>query len=100
GRARCDGAADEHATSAADHRWHLRRGDALGDGADRQLPLLPSARVPHGAVAPSLRAAWLAGDDGDHPLLDRRRARDRDGRWAVLRRLPVDPGGPWLSGRW
>ena len=38
-----------------------------------QLPAVPPAHLPHGADPPPLRAARLARDDRDRPLLDARR---------------------------
>ena len=48
--------------------------DPVGDHPGGQLPAVPPPGVPDGADPPPLRAARLARDDGDHPVLDPGRA--------------------------
>ncbi len=52
-------------------RRPLRRGGALGDHPGRELQDDRTPRLPHGAVAPSLRALRLARAEDRRPLLDR-----------------------------
>src|SRR5690606_26718355 len=77
---------------AAGRRRLVRDGDALGHHPGRQLQGDRQAGVPHGAAAPPLRARWLAGDDGDRAVVDRRRALHRPRARVVLRGLPSHTG--------
>ena len=78
---------DATRTAAADHRRAVRGRDAVGDHPGRQLPAVRPAGLPHGADPPPLRARRLAGDHGDHPLLDPRRPVHRARPRPLLRRL-------------
>ena len=69
-RHRDAGVAGECRSAAADHRRAVRHRGAVGDHPGRQLPAISAPGIPHGAHPSPLRAAGVAGDDRDHPVLD------------------------------
>ena len=69
-----------------------RPGDAVGHNPGRQFPPVRPPGFPHGAGAPPLRAAGVAGDDGDRPVLDPGRVVHGLVLGRLLRRLPGPRG--------
>ena len=78
---------------AAHHRRVVRDGDAVSDHPGVQLPGIRHPGVPNGPHPSSLRAQGLAGDHGDHPLVDHDRFRHCGGFGPLLRRLRFRRGG-------
>ena len=85
----CLGLVDERAAAPADHRRLVRHRDDVGGGPSDQLQGLPPARVPHGTVAPPLRAEGVARDDRHRTLLDLLGPLRGPRRGPVLRGLPL-----------
>ena len=80
-RARHDQRRHQARTGARDHRRPVRARGGLGHRPGRQLQDDRTARVPHGAAAPSFRAEGLGGTDNRDPLLDHRRRSWRSPGW-------------------